>query len=135
MIALGVDLGERRIGLAASSAEGTLARPLAVIEHRSLGEDVKSVGEVAARLGAQKIVVGLPLNMNGTVGPAARRARRFANALRRALGIGVELWDERLTTVEAEGIMGGGGPPGKVDKVAAAIILQSYLDAAREADR
>jgi putative Holliday junction resolvase len=148
VIALGVDLGERRIGIAVSDRLGSMARPVTVIGHGTLKEDVARVGELAAHHQAELIVVGLPLNMDGSAGPAARRARRFANALRRELRIEVELWDERLTTVEAEETLAGrpvrlrsgllratveGRRRGQaVDSVAAAIILQGYLDARRE---
>ena len=147
MIALGIDPGEKRIGVAVSDELGRLASPLTVIAHTSLKADVARVGELASERKAERIVVGLPLNLNGSVGPAARRARRFANALRRNLGLPVELWDETLTTVEAglqlrsasshpersRGAEGTLARREEVDKVAAAIILQSYLDAHRGA--
>lgn len=133
MILLGIDLGERRIGIAASDALGLTARPLTVIEHKSLREDIARVGELGRRQRAEKIVVGLPLSMDDSPGPMTRRARRFANALRRELGIAVEMWDERLTSVEAESAVRGTGRRRELlDKVAAAIILQSYLDAHRQ---
>lgn len=134
MTVLGIDPGERRIGLAVSDALGVIARPVAVIEHKSLAEDVAQVATIAQRLKAQRIVVGYPLNIDGSVGPAARRARRFANAVRRISGVEVVLWDERLTTVAAEEMLGGGGgsEPARtrdaIDKTAAAIMLQDYLD-------
>jgi putative Holliday junction resolvase len=135
MVVLGVDLGERRIGLAVTDALGVTARPLGAIEHRSLADDVLRVEEAAQRQGASRIVVGLPLNLDGTAGPAARRARRFANALRRRSSREVVLWDERLTTVEAQERLAGRREPGQsgrgsrepVDEVAAAVLLQDYL--------
>lgn len=136
MTVLGIDLGERRIGVASSDALGLTAQPLAVIEHKSLEEDVARIGELAGVRSAEKIVVGLPLNMDGSVGPAARRAQRFAAALRRKLGMVVELYDERLSTVEAEKALLEGDARRRRrrevrDGVAAALVLQSYLDAGR----
>jgi putative Holliday junction resolvase len=134
--ALGIDLGERRIGIAASDALGVAAQPVAVLERESLAKDVAAIGRAAERRGARVIVVGLPLSMDGTAGPAARRARRFAGALRRELGMEVHLWDERLTTAEAErGLIEAGHRRSRRrelrDAVAAALILQGYLDAQR----
>ncbi len=94
------------------------------------------VAELASRRKAAVIVVGLPLHMDGSVGRAARRARRFARALRRELGLEVKLWDERLSTAEAERALIAAGERRERrrevrDGVAAAVILQSYLDAQR----
>ena len=136
MTVLGLDFGERRIGAAVSDELGITARPLAAIERTSRAEDVARIGELARRRKAKVIVVGLPLNMDGSEGPAARRARRFGAALRRELGLEVELWDERLSTAEAERALIESGERRARrrevrDGVAAALILQSYLDARR----
>lgn len=136
MIALALDPGERRIGVAISDPEGRHARPLTVVEHASKDQDLARVAEVAARFGAEVIVVGLPLNMDGTAGPGARRARRFAAQLKHRVGAEVHLWDERLTTFEADQQMveAGLSPERRRelrDAVAAAVILQDYLDAQR----
>lgn len=137
---LGVDLGERRIGIAASDLLGVTAQPVGVVEAKSQAEDVARVRERAEERGAGKIVIGLPLNMDGSEGPAARKARRFAAALEREGGLEVELWDERLTTVEAERMLIAAGQRRARrrqvrDRVAAALILQSYLDAHREVEQ
>ncbi len=131
---MGIDFGERRIGVAGSDEMGMIARPLSVIERTSRAEDVARIGELASRRKAKTIVVGLPLNMDGSAGPAARRARRFARMLERELGLKVELWDERLSTAEAERALIAAGERRARrrevrDGVAAALILQSYLDA------
>jgi putative Holliday junction resolvase len=146
-----LDFGERRIGVAVSDPLGMLARPLAVIERGSLAEDLARIEAMVKQRRADKIVLGLPLNMDGTVGPQAKRARRFGARLKRALGLEIILWDERLTTVEAEealaaagrghpSIRRGGLRAGRTqpeagrerrDAVAAAVILQDYLDAQR----
>lgn len=133
---LGLDFGERRIGVAGSDALGVTAQVVAVIERTSLAEDVARIGEMAERRGAGKIVLGLPLNMDGSMSPQGRRVRRFANRLRRELELEVELWDERLSTVEAERVLIEGDESRAArravrDGVAAAVILQGYLDAQR----
>ena len=133
---MGLDYGERRIGVAGSDEMGLIARPLSVIERTSRAEDAARIGELASRRKAKTIVVGLPLNMDGSAGPAARRARRFARMLERELGLAVELWDERLSTAEAERALIGADERRERrrevrDGVAAALILQSYLDARR----
>ena len=137
---LGVDLGERRIGIAASDLLGVTAQPVGVVEATSEAEDVARVREKAEERGAKKIVIGLPLNMDGSEGPAARKARRFAAALEQEGGLEVELWDERLTTVEAERMLIAADQRRATrrqvrDRVAAALILQGYLDAHREGDQ
>ena len=134
MSALGLDCGERRIGVAGSDDMGLIARPLSAIERTSRAEDAARIGELASRRKAKTIVVGLPLNMDGSAGPAARRARRFARMLERELGLKVELWDERLSTAEAERALIAADERRARrrevrDGVAAALILQSYLDA------
>ncbi len=138
MTALALDLGERRIGVAISDPEGLHARPLTVIEHESREKDVARVQDLAQRFRVNVIVVGLPMHMSGTSGLGVRRARRFANVLRHRLEAEVQLWDERLTTWEAEQQMQASGlsPERRRelrDAVAAAVILQDYLDARRSA--
>jgi len=140
MRVLGVDLGERRIGIAASDLLGVTAQPVGVLEAKSEAEDIARVRERAEERKAEKIVIGLPLNMDGSEGPAARKARQFAAALEREAGIEVELWDERLTTVEAERMLIAADQRRARrrqvrDRVAAALILQSYLDAHREREQ
>jgi len=134
--ALGLDYGTRRLGVAISDPEGSAARPLTVIVCESRAKDLERVRQIAEQCGASVIVVGLPLNMDGTHGPSARRARRFANAIRRQLELEVQLWDERLTTFEAEQqMMEAGLSPERRkelrDAVAAAVILQDYLNSQR----
>ena len=137
---LGLDFGERRIGVAASDVFGVMAQAVAVIERTTLVEDVARIGEIAERRGAGKIVLGLPLNMDGSMSPQGRRVRRFANRLRRELELEVDLWDERLSTVEAERVLIEAGESRAArravrDGVAAAVILQGYLDAQRRSAR
>jgi len=135
--AIGLDFGERRIGVAVSDPGGQIARPLLVIERSSLRDDMARIAELVRSRRAQKVIVGLPLNLDGSLGPAARRARRFASALGRELALPIALWDERLTTVEAERALLASDRSRQRrkevrDAVAASLILQSYLDAHRE---
>jgi putative holliday junction resolvase len=133
---LGVDLGERRIGLAVSDPLGITASPLAVLERTSdRAADHRAILAAAHEAGAERIVVGLPLSLSGGEGPAARAVREEIDAIG-ALGLPVEAHDERLTTVTAERVLSAGGVRGRarrqrVDKVAAAVILQSWLDGRR----
>lgn len=122
-----VDYGTVRIGLAVSDPLGATAQPLDVVS------DVESVVERARELDVAEIVVGLPLRTSGQEGPEAGAAREFAREVEEATGITVHLWDERLSSVQAERVMGGDARKrrGSVDKVAAAIVLQSFLDARR----
>jgi putative Holliday junction resolvase len=139
MNSIGLDFGEKRIGVAAADLLGLTARPLVVIERASLDEDIARIATIVQQRRAEKIVLGLPLNMDGTVGPQARRVRRFAAQLKRALGLEIVLWDERLTTVEAEAVGQELAPAPRErerrrrrrDAVAAAVILQDYLEAQR----
>jgi len=122
-----VDYGTVRIGLAVSDPLGATAQPLEVVS------GVEDVVERARELDVAEIVVGLPLRTTGEKGPEAAAAIQFAREVEEASGITVHLWDERLSTVEAERVMGADARKrrGSVDKVAAAIVLQSFLDSRR----
>lgn len=126
---LGVDLGTVRIGLAISDPLGMTAQPLDVLEASDVEGIVRRVRDHAV----SEIVVGLPLRTNGTEGPEAEAARAFAERLAVETGVTVTLWDERLSSKQAERSMGGTSRMrrGAVDKVAAAIVLQSYLESRR----
>jgi putative holliday junction resolvase len=131
---LAVDLGSRRIGVALSDPTGTVAGPLDTIPHRERRKDVAAVAALARAHGAERIVLGWPRNMDGTSGPAARHAEAFAEALRRVAGVPVDLWDERLSTVAADRALRDADVKRERrralrDQIAAALILQSYLDA------
>ncbi len=135
---MGLDYGERRIGVAVSDPAGQVARPLTVIERESRVKDTARIRDIVERLGVGVIVVGLPINMDGTHGPAAQTATRFAGRLRHAVPAEVQLWDERLTTWEAEQQMieSGLSPERRRelrDAVAAAVLLQDYLNSHRSA--
>jgi putative holliday junction resolvase len=128
-----IDYGKRRLGIAAVDPSAIVAYPAGVIERRSLRRDLAILGARLGELAASRVIVGLPLNMNGTAGPAAHEARRFAQHLRTATGLEVELFDERLSTFEAEErlktISKRGRRSAMVDALAAVVILESWLEA------
>ncbi len=129
MRVLALDVGERRIGVAVS--EGLLATPHGVIHRRSKAQDFAAVARLVTELGAERVVVGLPLSLSGDVGPQARRVTRYAQALARALPVPVELYDERYSTVTADELLAEGGRKRRrtpIDAAAAAVILQGYLE-------
>ena len=127
---MALDIGERRIGVAVSDPSGTLARPHAVIQRRSKVMDFAAVARLVAELEVERVVVGLPLSLNGEIGPQARRVTRYAQALAQALEVPVELYDERYSTVTADALLAETGRKRRVpiDAAAAAVILQDYLE-------
>lgn len=138
--AIGLDLGERRIGVALSDSAGTLATPYEVVTRSGdRTRDLARLAELVAEADAEVVVVGLPLSLDGSRGPAAQRVEVEVDELRARLGVPVELHDERLSTVEAERRLRTAGVKGRqrrhvVDQVAATVILQSWLDASRPPD-
>lgn len=138
MRALGIDLGSKRIGVAVSDRSGTIASPLLVLQRsRSRRHDLEELARIARDEEVEMIVVGLPLTMAGEHGPAARAATAEAERLASVVDVPVELHDERLTTVTADRRMIEAdlrAPERRkvVDKIAAAIMLQSWLDTRRE---
>ena len=132
---LALDLGDARIGLALSDPLGITAQPLGNVDARSPAADVRRVRAIIAEHEVVTVVVGLPLHLSGESGPRAEQARKFARRLADAApGVSVELWDERLTTAEAERAMIAGNVRRRrrrevIDSLSAVLILQSYLDA------
>jgi putative holliday junction resolvase len=141
MRALGVDLGSKRIGIAVSDRSGTIASPLVVLQRsRSRRHDLAEIARIAAEHEVEAIVVGLPLSMSGAMGPAADAAVSEAERLATFVDVPVVTHDERLTTVSADRSMRDASLRAperrqRVDKVAAAIILQSWLDARNSGPR
>lgn len=136
MIVVGLDVGRRRIGVAASDPTGFLASGVQVIRRASLDKDVEAVQRLVETLRAEQIVVGYPLSMSGEPGPQAEETERFVEALRARASVPIVLWDERLSTLEADRRMQEAGVSGRkrrerVDVAAATLILQSYLDHVR----
>jgi putative Holliday junction resolvase len=132
MSTLGLDFGKRRIGVAVFDLPAMGARPLTTLVRTSLAHDLEQLRAIVADRQARRIVMGLPLNMNGSEGAAARDARKFAALLSREVGVPVELHDERLTSFEAESrlsgsAMGRNSRKLMVDQIAAALILESWL--------
>ena len=131
MTILGLDVGEKRIGVAL--AEGLLAIPLTVIDRRVEETDMELIMALVEEYRAERIVVGLPRLMNGDIGTQAEEVLSFSGALSQHVDIPVDTWDERLSTVTAERLLIDTGMKrkkrkGKLDAMAAAIILQAYLD-------
>jgi putative Holliday junction resolvase len=129
---LGLDVGDRRIGLAISDPNGQVAVPLRTLHRTAQDGAVEAITALVAKENVEAIVVGLPLRMDGTAGPQAESVRDFVKKLLPAVSVPVTLWDERLSTVQAEQLLrdGPGSKKGKAeqDALAAAIILQGYLD-------
>ncbi|MDZ7677209.1 MAG: Holliday junction resolvase RuvX [Acidimicrobiales bacterium] len=131
--ALGIDLGTKRIGVAVSS--GTLATPYeVVVRSGDRSRDHARIAELAVETGAEVVVVGMPLSLDGTMGPAARAAEAEIAELADTLEVPVAAYDERLTTVTADRQLmgqnlGAGARRQVVDKVAASVMLQAWLDA------
>ncbi|UCD70569.1 MAG: Holliday junction resolvase RuvX [Syntrophobacterales bacterium] len=130
---LGLDVGIKRIGIAISDELGWTAQGIKTL-HRHNGErDVREIRDIVREYEVEKIVVGLPRNMNGSLGPQAEMALGFVQELSEILGVPIITWDERLSTVEATRLfikadLSRKKRKGKVDMTAAILILQSYLD-------
>jgi putative holliday junction resolvase len=133
---LGLDLGQARIGVALSDPDRRLAVPIGTVA-TGAPRDLKAIMALVHDHGVTQVVVGHPLSMTGERGPAARHAEAFADALESALDVPVDLQDERLTTVEASRALAEAGVRGReqrrvVDRAAASVLLQAYLDRTRE---
>lgn len=134
---LGVDPGQRRVGVAVSDDDERIALPVCTLERTSRREVLDRLAEQAASVEAGAIVVGLPLELDGTEGRAARRVRELGADIEARAGVPVVYWDERLTTVTAERALRDAGLDGRrrrerIDRAAATVLLQSYLDSRSE---
>src|SRR5580658_5261883 len=130
---LALDLGKRRIGLALSDPLGYTAQGLETLERTRIREDLERIGELASRNEVTLILIGNPMHMSGREGRQTEYARDFGARLQAATGLAVEFWDERLTTVEAQRVLRQSGisiekRAKAVDRLAAVILLESYLD-------
>jgi putative Holliday junction resolvase len=131
---MGLDVGNRRIGVAVSDGLGLTAQPVLTLIRKKPREDLRSLARLARKYSCQEIVVGNPLHLSGDQGRQAAKTQSFAQLLADETKLPVHLWDERLTTVEAHRILYESGHPrtehgALVDQVAAVIILQGFMDA------
>jgi putative Holliday junction resolvase len=135
---LGLDVGDVRIGAALSDESATIATGLPTLPRVGPRKDVQRVAALVRERGAGGVVVGLPRRLDGTLGPQAEKVLVFVEGLRRSVGVPVVTWDERFTTAVATQVLVEAGVrrherKAKVDRVAAVLILQSYLDAQKVA--
>ncbi len=130
---MGLDVGKKRIGIALSDELGWTAQPYGTLERQGSRHDLQKIRCLVEENGVSEIVVGMPINMNGTMGRQARWVEAFIRDLQQAVSVPVSSWDERLTTVAAQRLLieadlTRAKRKKKVDKLAAALILQGYLD-------
>lgn len=130
---MGLDVGEKRIGIAISDPMGWTAQGHSVLQRSALETDIKTIGQLCQDYEVEKIVVGLPRNMDGSIGPKALEVQEFAQLLEKQLDINIAYWDERLTTKSAERVLIEADLSRRrrkqvIDKMAAVYILQAYLD-------
>ena len=130
---LAIDFGLKRMGLAISDALGVTAQGLPTLERTRLEDDLRQIQQLVEEHGAERVIVGNPVSHAGTETAMSRQAAAFAEKLRRRLTCPVELWDERLTSAEANRMLRSSGMGIEkrrraVDRVAASLLLQSYLD-------
>ena len=136
-IILGLDVGDVRIGAAISDELGFAAHPLCTITRKNRKTDLAAICDLINTHQVDAVVIGLPLMLSGEIGIQAEKVQKFANRLKQEARIPIHLWDERLTTVEAEDILRDAGKPRKkqrqvIDQVAAVLILDEYLNDVRE---
>lgn len=139
MRVLGLDVGDRRIGVALSDPTGILASPLTIIKRTSDEQAIDAILKIVVERGAERIIVGLPRSMDGHIGPQAEKVQAFAELLRLRTAVPIEFRDERLTTVAAMRLKKEASTrrldrKTRYDAMAAAIILQEYLDEKPAAD-
>ena len=133
MSTMGLDVGQKRIGVAIAASEGLLAIPIDVIDRAGEEADLKTILTLINEWGINRVVVGLPRSLDGSIGKQAEEVVAFSKTLSQRISIPVDTWDERLSTVAAERLMRDAGVKGEKrrahrDAMAAAIILQGYLD-------
>jgi putative Holliday junction resolvase len=131
---MALDVGDRRIGVAVSDPTGLIARPVTVVRRTSRAADFARFAEIAEAHAVDALVIGLPLNMDGTEGAQAAWVRDYGTAAAEALDLPLQFWDERLTTEEAKDVLRAQGKRPRehkawIDAIAASVILQSFLNA------
>ncbi len=137
---LGLDFGKRRIGLALSDELGITAQGIPTLKRNTRSDDFDYLSELIDGRQVTRIVVGYPLNMNGSEGAQARQAAQFGRTLANRCGVEVTMWDERLTTREAARLLSASGVglrkrQGAIDRLSAVLILQGYLDSLGDAGK
>jgi putative Holliday junction resolvase len=133
---LGIDFGEKRIGLAISDPLGFTAQGLETLANESRGQVLEALSKICKEREVREVVIGLPVNMNGSLGPKAKEVMELASELEKKLGLAVKTWDERLTSQQVNRLMieadiSRGKQKKNVDRLAATVILQSYLESKR----
>lgn len=131
---MGLDVGDKTIGVALSDPLGWTAQGLEVIRRESIDQDLTRLGQIIQEYSVEKILVGLPKNMNATIGPQGEKVLAFVEQLKEKFDLPIKTWDERLSTVAAERMLiqadvSRSKRKKVIDKMAAAVILQGYLDA------
>jgi len=131
---MGLDMGSKTIGVALSDELGIVANGMGTISRQGTDRDLKTLADLVSKYEVRQIVVGLPIRMAGTVGIEAKKVLQFVEKMKRSLSVPITTWDERLTTVQAQRVLLEAGLSRKkrkkvIDKTAATLILQSYLDA------
>ncbi|QSZ26547.1 Holliday junction resolvase RuvX [Aceticella autotrophica] len=135
---IGLDLGDKTIGIAFSDPSGLIAQGMKTIRRTVENEDIEEIKKIVENFMVEEIVVGFPKNMNGSIGPQGEKVIRFVENLKKEISLPIFLWDERLTTVEANRMLIEKADVRRskrkllIDKVAATLILQSYLDSKRK---
>ena len=130
---MGLDVGEKRIGIAISDPLGWTAQGHSVLIRKGLNLDLLRLAQICSEYGIERIVLGLPLNMNGPLGPKAAEVKELGQILEQEIGLPIDYWDERLSTVSAQRVLLEGDVSRRkrkqhIDKLAAVYILQAYLD-------
>lgn len=130
---LGLDIGDRTVGVAVSDPLGFTAQGITTIRRKSLEKDMEELVKICNEYNVETIVSGLPKNMNGTLGPQSEKVMEFCEEIKKHIDIPIKMWDERLTTVAAnramlEADLSRAKRKSLVDKIAATYILQGYLD-------
>jgi putative Holliday junction resolvase len=137
VLALGLDVGKKRIGVAGCDRTGLIAHGLTTIVRTNWQADMSQLQQIVAERAIDTLVVGLPYNMDGSIGPQAKQVQKFARGAAKQLGLALEYMDERLTSFTAEQMMQSSGISPRhnktmVDRKAAALILQQWLEQRRE---
>jgi putative Holliday junction resolvase len=140
MRTLGLDLGDRRIGVAISDPQGLLAVPLTVVNNEGEDATIANIVKLAEQYEAERVVIGLPYSLNGNLGQQASKVTAFAKNLSQHTRVNIQLWDERLSTKAADRLMSEAGTKRNKrkqqrDALAAAFILQGFLDSLREGEQ